>query len=422
MQFREQISSRDQNNYRAVMKTLNQRFTVSTGKATVSWMLLVCSLLIASQAIATQSIADAETDQAVESEQGQAAETDTTEREQVKSSNRSSDEASEKSPEEKAEEARLAAEEAVRLARLIAERDQLEQRLQELQSEEGIYSPALGELYSDLGALQIELSDYDAAAQQYNQALQIARINTGLYSEQQIPLLLSLIDSHQRREDWQQVDNLSHLHLLMHQRLYAKQDPVFLAAAQDFGKWKLRLVNENLLELSSRRRLETVSELSDFYDGLLSESRDQDAEMADAEPISIQWQLSFLESKTEADLTLARAIASLPTSYFTPQEPRYIYQTRCRNVLNAQGQMVRQCYEVRVDNPRFYSSQRDAKRYELGRHTREVERNLDRMEALQINAEELSDTDRQSLQVRIDELRAASREISRNSTRSLLDF
>jgi len=365
-------------------------------------MLCACFLLVGTQGLTAQSIAEAGTDQGAETEI--APETET------------------KSAEQQAEEVRLAAEEAARLARLVAQRDRLEQRLDELQSEEGIYSPALGELYSDLGALQTELSDFDAAAQQYNQALQISRINSGLYSEQQIPLLSSLIDAHQRREDWQQVDNLSHLYLLMHQRLYSKQDPAFLAAAEDFGKWKLRMVNENLLGLSGRRRLEAVSELSEFYDGLLGGDSYRDGEVADAEQISTQWQLSFLESKTEADLTLARAIASMPTSYFTPQEPRYIYQTRCRNVLNAQGQTVRQCYEVRVDNPRFYRSQRDAKRYELGRHTREVERNLDRMVALQVNAEELSDTDREALQARIDELRTASREISRNSTRSLLNF
>lgn len=383
-------------------KTDKQRISVSAGKAMACWALCVCFLLAVSQGVTAQSVAEAGTDRGAETEV--------------------SSESEEKSAEQQAEEARLAAEEAARLARLVAQRDQLEQRLGELQSEEGIYSPALGELYSDLGALHTELSDFDAAAQQYNQALQISRINTGLYSEQQIPLLLSLIDAHQRREDWQQVDNLSHLYLLMHQRLYSKQDPVFLAAAEDFGKWKLRMVNENLLGLSGRRRLEAVSELSEFYDALLDTDDDRDGEITGTKQIGTQWQLSFLESKTEADLAMARAIASMPTSYFTPQEPRYIYQTRCRNVLNAQGQTVRQCYEVRVDNPRYHRSQRDAKRYELGRHTREVERNLDRMLALQLNAEDLSDADRESLQARIEELRTASREISRSSTRSLLDF
>ena len=372
------------------------------------WLLCACFLLAGSCALAAESNVEAEVVAGVDSEQ-------------VSESGPVADSQA-KTAEQEAEAARLAAEEAERLAGLIAQRDRLEQRLSELQFEEGIYSPALSELYSDLGALHTELADYDEAARHFNQALQIARINSGLNSEQQIPLLLSLIDIHQRREDWQQVDNLAHLHLHIHQRLYAEQDPLFLAAAEDFGNWKLRMVNENLLDLSGRRRLEAASELSEFYAGILDDEDAAGEDFGEAPRISPQRQLSFLESKTEADLTLARAIAAMPTSYFSAQEPRYLYQTRCRNVLNAQGQMVRQCYEVRVDNPRYYRSLRDAKRYELGRHTREVERNLDRMVALQESAEELSATDREALQARIDELRNASREISRNSTRSLLNF
>ena len=311
-----------------------------------------------------------------------------------------------------------------RLAELTRQRELLQQRLGELQSEEGIYSPALSELYSDLGALSTDLGDLDDAVEQYNQALQIARINTGLYSEQQIPLLHALIDSQLRREDWQKVDDLAHLSLHMHERLYSQQDPLYLAAAEDFGKWKLRMVTENLLNMGLQRRLDTARELSQFYARLLEVKSEQDEEglLVTTQALSASWQLSLLEGKTEADLTLARAVASTPSSYFTPREPRYIYQTRCRYVLNAQGQRVRQCYEVRVENPRFRQSQRDAKRFELSRYTRELENNLDQMQALQEQGEGLSASERENLQQRIDELRSAAREVSRNSTRSLLNF
>lgn len=334
----------------------------------------------------------------------------------------------EQAREKKVEREQAAREQAARdqqrLADLTAQKAQLEQRLTELQSEEGIYSPALTEMYSDLGALNIELANYDEAAEQYNQALQIARINSGLYSEQQIPILNSLIDTQLRREDWQKVDNLAHLSLHLHERLYDKRDPLYLAAAEDYGKWKLRLVNENLLNMALQRRLETARELSQFYARLLDTSPERDSEglMIYPEPMSAERQLSLLEGKTQADLTLARAVASTPVSYFTPNEPRYIYQTRCRNVLNAQGQSVRQCYQVQIENPRYRLSQRDAKRNELSRYTRELDRNLDQMQALQASAEELSGSERESLQQRIDELRVAAQQVSRNTARSLLDF
>jgi hypothetical protein len=328
-------------------------------------------------------------------------------------------------------EARRAAEEAARLARLSAEKSALEERLIELQYEHGIYSPVLMESYSDLGALHIELGDYTAAADSYNQALQIARINDGLYSEQQLPLLLALIDTQQLREDWQRADDAAHLYMHLHERLYDLRDPLLLAAAEDFGKWRLRLINENLLDLNTRERMDLADELSGFYERLLNppEPRSDALQgeigegLAESDQqLSAEWELSFLESKAQADLTLARAVASLPNSYFAPPEPRYIYQTRCRTTVNTQGQSVRECYQVRVENPRFNRSQGDAKRAAMGRYTREVQRNLDRMTVLQESADSLTESERTELIARIDTMRSSVREIDRLATRSLLNF
>lgn len=328
------------------------------------------------------------------------------------------------SPAEAEEQARRAAEEAARIAGLVAQRDALQQRMLELQSQDGIYSPALTELYSDLGALQTELEDLDAAAEQYNQALQIARINTGLYSEGQLTILESLIDTQLRREDWQKADDLAHLHLHLHERLYDSHDERFLTALEDFGSWRLRAINENLIGLRTNGRLEAARDLSDYYGRLLEGQQiPPNVGLVSEQPqFSESWQLSLLETKTHADLTVARALANAPASYFEPPEPRYIYQTRCRNVVTAQGQTVRQCYEVRVENPRFYRAQHDAKRLELSRHTREVERNLDRMQALHQAGDDLSAAELQALQNNIDELRAANREVARSANRSLLNF
>ncbi len=387
--------------------------------------LLLCGLVIAGT-VSAQALPDEQSATVAAPDAGASfAEEGVTEAETLETgAGETSPIADEEAPLSAEEEARRAAEEAERIARLSAERLRLEERSTELQYEHGIYSPVLMEHYADLGALLIQLGDYEAAAGYYNEALQIVRINTGLYSEQQFPVLLSLIDSHQLNEDWQRADDAAHLYMHMHRRLYDRHHPALLAAAEDFGKWRLRLLNENLLDWNTRGRLEMATELSEFYGYLLEEPEIEDnTESAPAEPgLSADWQLNLLETKTHADLMLARAIANTPASAFGSLEPRYIYQTRCRMVPNAQGQAARECFQVRVDNPRYYRSTRDAKRNEMGRYTRQVERSLDRMIALQDSASDLSASERESLNARIDDMRTAVREIDRIATRSLLNY
>ncbi|MFN3163992.1 MAG: hypothetical protein ACE37N_11060 [Pseudohongiellaceae bacterium] len=131
--------------------------------------------------------------------------------------------------------------------------------------------------------------------------------------------------------------------------------------------------------------------------------------------------LALLGGKTEADLTMARAVANTPYTYFSGNASRYITQTRCRNVTNAQGQVVRQCYQVQVENPRYRQSQRDAKRFELSRYRREIERSLERMEAIQQTENKLSAVERAQLTERISTLRAQSQQLRSNS-RDFLRF
>src|SRR6056300_129212 len=71
-------------------------------------------------------------------------------------------------------------------SREIARREAL---IEELRYSSGVYSDQLREVQADLGAYLIEVEDFEGAAKVYSEALQITRINTGLYSEEQLPLI-----------------------------------------------------------------------------------------------------------------------------------------------------------------------------------------------------------------------------------------
>ena len=137
--------------------------------------------------------------------------------------------------------------------------------IENIQSDLGIYDPSLIEAYDDMGRFYSELEDYENAIRLYTEALQIARINTGLYSPEQIPILDSLIEANSRSTDWQEVDDFQELHYLINSRIYGFTEIEYIAAAETYGAWKLRLVRENLLDQSRFSLLNTAENLSDFY-------------------------------------------------------------------------------------------------------------------------------------------------------------
>lgn len=311
------------------------------------------------------------------------------------------------------------AEEQARLEMLAAELRSQQARLDATQSEQGIYGPGLIEGYSDLGALHMALDDPARAASVYTDALQVARINDGLYSDRQLAIIDALIEAWSAMKEWAEVDDLQHLNLHISSRLHEPQEPAYLAAASDYGHWQLRLLQENLLSRSSFAQMNSAEDLSRFYDEVLEAARGN-AEVPAAQLAEL------LYGGTRADIAIARAVAGTHYTSFTGTAPRYITQTRCRNVTNSRGEIVRECYQVRVDNPRYRQSQREAKRSALMRYQRAITGSLEELRALagagQAGAQVLNDGERRQLQLQIAELESAAGNIRRNARDNVFSF
>ena len=299
-----------------------------------------------------------------------------------------------------------AARQAARARELTLELRQRQQAIVELQSAQGVYNPALIEAYDDIARLYIELEDYDSAARSLNEALQIIRINTGLYSEQQRPLIGQLIDNHSRMEQWVEVDDLVHLDHHVSSRLYAPVDSQYLDAAEGYGEWKLRVLRENLLQLNSRGLMNTAEDLSSFYGRVLMNIEFSE----EVEPENL---VGLLNGKSRADMALARNIANTPYTYFEGTANRYITQQRCQNRRNAAGQLVRQCVNVQVENPRYRQSQQEAKRLALYRYTNEIDRTLERLRMLKDGNNSLTAVQRADLDTQITQLQMEASSLQR---------
>jgi tetratricopeptide (TPR) repeat protein len=269
----------------------------------------------------------------------------------------------------------------------------------EMQSNLGIYDPALIEAYGDLGKLFSDMEDYQSAIQVYGDALQVARTNTGLYSEEQLPVIASLIDSNSELKAWSEVDNWEELSYHIASRLFEFTDPRYMTSIEGYGGWKLRVMRENLLEQSFQGLNRTASDLSRFYEKAIVGMEMQ----AGLQPESL---MQVIYGKSQVDLSIARAVARTPYTAFQGTANPYINQTRCRNIRNSQGVVVRSCYTVQVENPRYRQSQRDAKRFEMSRHTREMVESIDRLRSIKDQSTTLSSLEKQQLEIQIAELEA----------------
>lgn len=301
--------------------------------------------------------------------------------------------------------AEIAAEEA-RILEISQEQGARQAAIVAMRSDLGVYDQALQEAYSDFGAFYSEIEDYESAVGLHTDALQVARINTGLYSTEQLPIIDALILNNGKLRDWGEVDDLHELDFFVARRVYSIEDSEYILAIEDYGRWKLRVVRENILSLSSRGLMDQATDLSEFYSRELTRFELQTG----LEPEKL---LGIIRAKTQTDLTLARSIARTPFTAFTGNAGQYVTESRCRNVRNAQGYVVRQCQNVQVENPRYRQSQRDAKNAELRRYTRQIGISIERLREIRFSSESLSEAEKQSLDMQIAELETESYQLSR---------
>ncbi|MFT7470653.1 MAG: hypothetical protein ACI8XU_000545 [Kiritimatiellia bacterium] len=298
--------------------------------------------------------------------------------------------------------------ERLREAEFARELDLRRQAIDEMQGSQGIYSPQLQEAYGDLAALFAEVEDFESAIRVYTDALQISRINTGLFSDEQLPIIASLIDNNIQLSNWEETDDLHELRYHISSRFYELGDLAYLEAAENYGEWKLRLLRQNLLDLGYRAYSRNAEDLSGFYERLLDNLEIQ----TDTRPANL---IGIITGKSETDLVLARAIASTPYTAFEGTVSRYINQQRCRNVRNAAGQLVRECVNVQVENPRYRQSQVDAKQFAMSRRTRAVQESIDRLRQIYDTSSDLGRVERAELEAQIAELETQAFQLLRQS-------
>lgn len=237
--------------------------------------------------------------------------------------------------------------------------DRLEAELARRSTEVGPYDVGLAEMQSDLGRIYLELGDHERAIDLLDQALQLVRINRGLYDASQIPVLQNLVASYRAQSDWDNVDDYQHLVFSLQQRAYAPDSPEFADAVLAMGDWQVVSSRANFNGRSGAYyAVDRLNDLKDLYASVRLHA------VARGD-VARQWELLY--SDALVDVEIARQYLSADMNDMMVSASRYVNQTVCRTVSDGAGGYQRVCWQESVSNPDYYRQVNNQRRTHLER-------------------------------------------------------
>lgn len=114
-----------------------------------------------------------------------------------------------------------------------------EARINELITAENTYTQSLREQYETLADLQQRSGDHEAAVTTLANAMHIDRVNDGLFTLKQIPLVGKIIASHAALGNVAEVDDFHEYLYYIQVKTYAPDDPNLLAAKEAWADWNV---------------------------------------------------------------------------------------------------------------------------------------------------------------------------------------
>lgn len=306
----------------------------------------------------------------------------------------------------------ISEEELVGQQQLIQQAEAIQRQLEQLRAGSSTYSPALIEIHQDLGRTYMELQQYDDAQQYLLQALQLMRVNDGLYSAGQVRVLEELIKANEGLEAWEEVDDYQHLLFLVRSRLHEAGSEEHVDALLALSRWRIQAARYGLLARGG----------APFNVSLLQEMQyQQDAALGSARErghVRQQWDVLYTQALT--DIEVVRQLNQRGLMEFAAMsEPRYVTRTVCRTVPDGDG--ARQvCWNQTVNNPDYYRSAQDERRGYLERARSRIQGSLRELEALLVENPEFASKHQAEAESGIQALQDVATQLQREARRSVM--
>jgi hypothetical protein len=116
-------------------------------------------------------------------------------------------------------------------------------RIRELEISGGVFSYELVPELVGLGLVSHEQAKFSESSKAFQRALHIVRVNEGLYSEKQLPLLDLIIENSSAEGEWKQVANSYDMIHWIYRRNYEDSDPRQLQALKRLRRWYMESYN-----------------------------------------------------------------------------------------------------------------------------------------------------------------------------------
>ena len=107
------------------------------------------------------------------------------------------------------------------------------------------YDPHLGESLYGLGSVQQRLGMHEEALQSFRRAMHIQRVNNGIYSLSQEPMLRGMISSYEALDDLENADAFFEHVFRLYNRNYDRDSPEMIAMLKEKSDWHLRAYSRN---------------------------------------------------------------------------------------------------------------------------------------------------------------------------------
>ncbi|MFT7470360.1 MAG: hypothetical protein ACI8XU_000248 [Kiritimatiellia bacterium] len=104
----------------------------------------------------------------------------------------------------------------------------------------GAWDRGLIEELASLGRLQQQQGDHVGAIQTLDRAIHVNRINSGLYTLEQIPVVEQLIFSHMALGDWEEADTYNNYLFHVQQKAYGLDDPRLIPVLDRLATWNIQ--------------------------------------------------------------------------------------------------------------------------------------------------------------------------------------
>lgn len=112
--------------------------------------------------------------------------------------------------------------------------------LADIELDGGAWDGGLVEELAALGRLQQQQGDHIAAIETLDRAVHVNRINSGLYTLEQIPVVEQLIQSYMAMGDWEQADIYNNYLFHVQQKAYGVDDPRLIPVLDRLATWNIQ--------------------------------------------------------------------------------------------------------------------------------------------------------------------------------------